>query len=158
MKLISTYSVKIKNYNNIFKQSVLLYRRAVDFYLSLILSEWDAFSGITQIKAVNMAESLSVRSDKRPIVKYDFSRKFYKFPCYLRRGAIAEAFGKASSFMSSVDNWENADTRTRGEKPSYPKAGYVYPALYRGNMFIRTDDYTSQIKVFRNNTWDWIDV
>ena len=158
MKLISTYSVKIKNYNSIFKQSVMLYRSAVDFYLSLILSEWDYFSGITQIKAVNMAEALSVKSAKRPIVKYDFSRNFYKFPCYLRRGAIAEAFGKASSFMSSLDNWKNADKRTRGEKPSYPKAGYVYPALYRGNMFIRTDDYTAQIKVFHSNTWDWIDV
>ncbi len=122
MKLISTYSVKIKNYNNIFKQSVILYRSAVDFYQHLILSEWDDFSGITQIKAVNVAESLSVKTGKRSSVKYDFSTEFYKFPCYLRRGAIAEAFGKASSFMSSLDNWENADKKISWRKTILSKS------------------------------------
>ena len=156
MKLISTYSVKIKNYSHIFKESVALYRRAVDFYVHLILSEWNDFSGLSQIKVVNMAESFSVTSKCRPSVKYDFSKEFYKFPSYLRRGAIAEAYGKASSYMSNLTKWENSDKRTRGEKPSFSKAGYVYPAMYRGNMFVRTGDYSAQIKVFRNNTWDWI--
>ena len=158
MKLISTYSVKIKTYNNIFKQSVMLYRSAVDFYVSLILAEWDDFCGLTQIKAVNLAETLSVSTKQHPVVKYDFTKAFYKFPCYLRRGAIAEAFGKVSSYASNFQAWEKADKRIRGEKPSYPKAGYIYPALYRGNMFVRTGDYSAQIKVFRNNTWDWISV
>lgn len=158
MKVVATYSVKIKNYNEIFRQSVSLYREAVDFYLSLILAEWKDFAGLSQIKAVNLAESLSIESKNRPVVSYPFSTTFYKFPSYLRRGAIAEAYGRASSFMSNLAAWESTDKRTRGDRPSYPKAGYVYPALYRGNMFVRTGAYAAQIKIFRNNTWDWLTV
>lgn len=160
MKLISTYSVKIKDYNHIFKESVMLYRMAVDFYVSVVMSEWDAFCGLTQIKAVNLAEKLSLVTKRNPSVKYDFSADFYKFPSYLRRGAIAEAFGKVSSYKSNLLNWHSSDNREKGCRPSIPKSGYVYPCLYRGNMYNGDifQNYEAQIKVFRNNTWDWLTV
>jgi IS605 OrfB family transposase len=80
-------------------------------------------------------------------------------PCYLRRAAINEAIGKVSSYRSNLANWENTDPKARGRRPGFPKAGYVYPALYRGNMYHGDiDQYTAQIKVFIRNTWDWITV
>ena len=97
MKLISTYSTKIKEYSHIFKDTVKLYREAVEFYISLILCEWASFDGLTSKAAVNLAEGLSVVTGGRPAVRYDFGISFYKFPCYLRRAAIADAFGRVSS-------------------------------------------------------------
>ena len=159
MKLISTYSVKIKDYNHIFKASVNKYREAVDFFIDVIDSHWEDFSGLTTKEATALAEKLTLPTKKRPVVMHNFNERFYKTPCYLRRSAISEAYGKASSYRSNLKNWEASDPRTRGKAPSYPKAGYVYPALYKGNMYdgdIR--NYTLGIKVFRNNTWDWISV
>ena len=57
-----------------------------------------------------------------------------------------------------MQNWEAADPRTRGKKPSYPVAGYVYPCIYRDNMYNETGTYTAQVKVYIRNTWDWIDI
>ena len=51
-----------------------------------------------------------------------------------------------------MKDWEASDPRTRGRIPGYPCAGYVYPAMYRDNMFVRTGTYTASIKVFIRNT------
>ena len=40
MKIYSTYSVKIKHYNKIFKDTAKLYRQAVDFLINVGLNEW----------------------------------------------------------------------------------------------------------------------
>lgn len=59
-------------------------------------------------------ERLTVTSAKRPEVKYDFGKDFYKFPAYYRRAAIAESLGCVSSYRSRIKNWEAEDIRTRG--------------------------------------------
>ena len=46
MYVYSTYSVKIKHYNNIFKSTVEIYRRAVDFFLKVCLDNWDNISAL----------------------------------------------------------------------------------------------------------------
>lgn len=43
-------------------------------------------------------------------------------------------------------------------EPGRPRAGFVYPAMYRDNCYVRVDTYTARIKVFIRNTWDWITV
>ena len=162
MKLTATYSVKL-NKNGIshaLKDTVDIYRKAVEFYISVINGEWNAaFCAITTQKAaVNTAEALSVATKKRPVVKYDFGTGFYKFPSYLRRAVIAEAFGKVSSYRSNLASWESSDSRTRGARPGFPKVGFVYPAMYRNNCYVRVDNYTARIKAFVHNTWDWVTV
>ena len=160
MDIISMYSVKIKEYRHIFKESLQMYRSAVDFFIDVCSKEWDDLSSVvkSQSKYIKLMEILTVPTKDRPDVLYNFNTKFYKMPCYLRRAAISEAVGKVSSYKSNLSNWEESDSCIRGEKPSSPKAGYCYPALYKGNMFVRVDDYTAKIKVFRNNTWDWITI
>ena len=153
------YSVRIKEYRHIFKESAEQYRSAADFFIDICLKEWDKITPIKGLKAKqSFVETLTLPTSKRPSVQYNFNLKFYKMPCYLRRAAISEAIGKVSSYKSNLANWEESDPRTRGEKPSYPKAGYCYPVLYRDNMYVRISDHTAQIKVFCNNTWDWITV
>ena len=157
MKLSMTYRVRTRGFNHIFDETVRLYRQAVSFFVAVCLKEWNLIStGKLQKERVNLVESLTIQTKQNPVVSYDFSAAFYKFPSYLRRAAIAEALGKVSSYRSNLANWEAADSAKRGEKPSLPQVGYVYPAMYRSGMFIRTGIYQAALKVFIRNTWDWV--
>ena len=157
MKLSMTYHVRTRGFNHIFDETVRLYRQAVSFFVDVCLTEWNLISTEKlQKERVNLVESLTIQTKQNPVVSYDFSAEFYKFPSYLRRAAIAEALGKVSSYRSNLANWEAADSAKRGEKPSLPQVGYVYPAMYRSGMFIRTGIYQAALKVFIRNTWDWV--
>ena len=156
MKITSTYSVKIKDRNRSFKNSVFLYRKAVDWYIDICLSKWDEIKLIDQSKArMNYVQAISTVTASHPYPEYDFTTEFYKFPVYLRRAAITEALGLVSSYKSNYANWEE---KKEGKEPGIPKAGYVYPVLYSGNMFIQSDTYEAKIKVWIRNTWDWVTV
>ncbi len=162
MDIYSTYSVKIKHYNSIFKPTVEIYRHAVDFFIAVALKEWENLNQHGSIlRQKSYMEHLTVRTKRNPSPLYSFEdadRTFYKFPVYLRRAAIAEAVGKVSSYQCNFANWKEADPKERGRRPSFPRAGYVYPALYRDNMYKRTGEYEAKIKVFVHNTWDWITI
>ena len=162
MKFMSTYAVKISrsaDLRSTLSATAGIYRKAVDFFIGVCDREWDVISlRKMQTEKVNAIESFTVKTSKRLAVPYDFGKDFYKFPSYLRRAAISEAIGKISSYRSNLKNWEAADPHSRGRRPGYPKAGYVYPAMYRDNMFVRTGTYTASIKVFTRGTWDWLDV
>ena len=157
MKLSMTYRIRTKGFNHIFNETVRLYRQAVSFFVDVCLKEWNRISVIQGQKIRSgFVESLTVKTKQNPVVPYDFSAKFYKFPSYLRRAVIAEALGKASSYQSNLENWEAAEPEKRGAKPSLPQTGFVYPAMYRSGMFIRTGMYQAAVKVFIRNTWDWV--
>lgn len=163
MKLISQYGVKILHYNSIFKRTVEIYRRAVDFFIEVCLAEWERFFDLKHPQqSTAIMENLAIATAKRPVVPYDFAgidKTFYKMPSYLRRNAISEAYGKVCSYKSNLTNWETGDLATRGAKPSYPKAGFIYPVLYKDNIYSSTENpYTFKIKVYIRNTWDWITV
>lgn len=160
MKIFSTYSVKIKHYSSIFKETVSVYREAVDFLIGVCMNEWEDISAISgSLLRQQHVERLTHETADNLSPQYpEFDRKFYKFPSYLRRGAINEAIGKVSSYKSNLANWESADIKTRGRKPSFPKAGYVYPCMYRTVMYEQTDIYEAKLKVFVRNTWDWVTV
>ena len=152
MMIFSTYSVKIKHYNHIFDETVPLYRQAVDFFIDVCLKEWNEISAIKgDVLRRSYIERVSISTKKNLYVKYDFGSAFYKFPCYLRRCAIAEALGKVSSYKSNLANWI---ANPVGKEPAKPKAGKVFPAMYRDGQFVHTGTYTARIKVFIRNTWD----
>ncbi len=159
MDIFTTYSVKIKHYNDIFRETVSIYRKAVDFLIDVCIREWGDISMLKSKQRYNHTEHLVHKTSKNPEPLYgDFDTLFYKLPNYLRRGAIAEALGKVSSYRSNLANWEAADPASRGRKPSCPKAGFAYPTLYRGDMYRQNEPYTAQVKVYIRNTWDWITI
>ena len=157
MKIFTTYSVKIKHYNHIFKDTVSIYRKAVDFFIDVCLDKWECMLPISgNVLRQQYVERLCHKTGDNPNPQYeDFDTKFYKMPSYLRRSAINEAIGKVSSYKANLANWE---TNPVGRKPSEPKAGYVFPSMYRTGMYNQTDEYTAQLKVYVRNTWDWITV
>ena len=137
MKIMSTYSVKIHEANKCFTETSEQYRHAVKFFAKVVLREWKSISDEdTSLKKYNYVERLTIRTKNNPRPKYDFGNKFYKFPSYLRRAAIAEALGKVSSYKSNLANWEAKGRK--GKCPGYPSAGNIYPAMYRDNTFVRT--------------------
>ena len=160
MQIFSTYSVKIKHYHHIFADTISVYRDAVDFLIEVCLQEWEHLSEISgNLFQQQYVERLCHKTKKNSEVKYGtFDKKFYKFPSYLRRGAIQEAIGKVSSYQSNLANWGASSLQSREKKPSYPKAGFIYPCLYQGGMYAQTDTYEAKIKVYVRNTWDWIPV
>ena len=160
MEIYSTYSVKIKHFNDIFKQTISVYRDAVDFLIMVCLDEWSNIRKIDKNLACKQhIEQLIHATKANQDVRYkNFDKKFYKMPCYLRRAAISEAMGKVSSYKSNLKNWEKENPNTRGRKPSVPKAGFVYPCMYRVEMYKQISDYEARIKVYVRNTWDWITI
>lgn len=156
MKLITTYKVKIKDSNDVFNNTVNIYRQVVDYLIDVVLIEWEDIKDIERPlerrKAIEELVHLT-KSNLKP--KYDFDFKFYKFPSYMRRASITEAIGKVSSYKSNYANWKE---NPQGKAPSRPIAGYIYPAMYRDNCFVRTGTYTARVKAWIRNTWDWVDV
>jgi len=155
MKITTTYSVKIKDYNHIFKETIAIYRNAVDFVIKVCLDKWDEISDIKDIQYKKaFIEHLIHATKKYPDPEYkDYDKKFYKMPLLLTRSVISEALGEVSSYKSNHKNWEkNPD----GKEPAVPRARYCYPALYKDGMYGITGTYTAKIKVYTRNTWDWI--
>jgi IS605 OrfB family transposase len=160
VEIYSTYSVKIKHYNHIFKDTIRVYRDAVDFLIGVCMQEWDELSQITgRLSLVNHVEHLTHKTRANPEPEYPaFDKLFYKLPSYLRRSAISEAIGKVSSYQSNHANWEAMDTATHGDAPGHPRAGYIFPAMYKDGLYIQTGEYTAMVKVFTRNTWDWLPI
>ena len=158
MKIISTYPAKIKESSGAFEATAVLYRQAVDYFIGIMLKHWDKqFASLPNINVVTrQTELLCWPTSKRPLTQYDFGKSFYKFPSYLRRAAISEAYGMVSSYHTRLKQWKASP---QGKEPGLPKVGRTFPAMYREVMFKNTTDrYTVQIKVFIRNTWDWMEV
>lgn len=159
MKIVTSYSVRLRQVPSCLKETIVKYREAVDWFIGVMDEEWNAFACcVSNQMAVRVSEKLCVKTAKNQSPKYSFSTSFYKFPSYLRRAAIAEAFGLVSSYHSGLDKWSSLPVLERKRRPSIPKAGFVFPAMYRDNCFVRTGSYTARIKVWTHNTWDWIEV
>ena len=159
MKITSTYSVRLRNFNRVFDDTVEVYRHAVDYFIELVMANWNAhFANLSRANdCIRVAEGLSVRTIKRPMTPYNFCHDFEKFPSYLRRVAIKAAYGQVSSYQTRLAQWK-AKPGQKGRQPGLPKAGRSFPVMYRDNTFIRAGRNSVKLKVRIRNTWDWVDV
>ncbi|MBP5723037.1 MAG: transposase [Bacteroidales bacterium] len=159
MKLISTYGVRLHLADTKpLTDTVRLYREAVSFFLDVIEEHWNTVCDCTSKTVKCVTELLTHKTSHNPYPTHNFDERFPNFPCYLRRAAIAEAFGMASSYHSNLNKWLEVDKKTHDKKPSFPKVGNISPTLYNGNCFMRTGVYAAKLKVWVRNTWDWVDV
>ena len=46
MKITSTYSVRLRNFNRVFDDTVEVYRHAVDYFIELVMANWKRASEI----------------------------------------------------------------------------------------------------------------
>jgi hypothetical protein len=101
-------------------------------------------------------EKLIHKTSANPNPKHSyFSKRFYKFPGYLRRAAIEFVCGQVSSFHSRYRDWQSGIRKRRDANPPRfnPKSG-CYPALYRGQCVkFDSDIATTEIKVWNDSDW-----
>lgn len=155
MEIISSYSVRIKEYSHIFDDTIHIYRQAVSYLIQVLDLEWNTIKDLSGKNKNNYIEKLIHKTSKNK-AKYDFDHKFYKFPSYLRRTALQAALGAYSSYRSNLENWELTDKSTK--KPKLTIDRNVMPVFYKGNMFEHISDYKANIKIYHKNDWTWIPV
>ena len=83
MQIYTTYKVKIKHYNHIFKDTVAVYRNAVDYLIDVCNANWDELSKIDgSLNKQRYIETLVHATKDNPVPMYDFDTKFYKMPSF----------------------------------------------------------------------------
>lgn len=152
MNVISSYKVKIKDMNHCFNGTIYMYQKAISFFMDVCRKEWSLLQNLSSLKSVALMEKLTLVSEKRTSVPYDFNERFYKMPCYLRRAAIAQAIGSYSSWFSNHENWEK---NPEGKEPKLQLDRHTMPAFYKDNMYKRISNDMAQIKIYYHNDWVW---
>lgn len=160
MKVTSSYKVKINKTGfdkKAIRDTATLYRNAVTFFISLIEKEWSYISD-SQINVVRLVETLSHKTKNNPKPKYDFDSYLYKFPTYLRRAAINEAYGLVASHYTRLDLYNKSNRKGIDKSPRLQYKHNSMPKFYvsSGGIFKWTGENTCKIKVFKNNDWVWI--
>ena len=156
MKVISSYAVKIKHYNQIFNDTVKIYQQAVTFFIQVLDSEWENLVSLSRKQKNGALEKLTHKTILNPSPKYDFDSAFYKFPSYLRRAVIQSAIGSYSSYQSALNNWEKSNRSTK--KPKLSINRNIMPVFYKKNTYSRLNDYSAEIKIYHQKDWVWLPV
>lgn len=154
MKIVQSYSIKIKGCDDAIKRTTVIYNQAIQYIVPVVQTYWDDIKdvpGPANNKMKYVERLIHAAHDRKPVCNFD--QKFYKFPCYLRRAAIMEAIGIWSSYMSQVDSWIAGECK--GAIPKPDKDHHHMPCLYRKGMFIYLFADTAQIKVFSGSDWVW---
>src|SRR5690625_1915281 len=148
---------------NTFNATLKTYREALSFIVNVINIEWDIIDGLTTKEVTRVVERLIHQTKNNPSPKYNFTKKYYKFPSYLRRSAISKAFGIVRSYKSNKKNWleEKRNAQIEGKRfkkksPALSVEHDAFTVLYRGNMFKRLSNNQAEIKVLLNNDWVWV--
>jgi len=166
MKQAKTLKHKITNHSRIFDETVDIYNQALSFIIDVIDAEFGDISMFSTKDMVMMVEKLIHTTKSNPLPKYkEFNQRFYKFPSYFRRAAIASAVGKVNSFRSNYQNWweekqvvEKEGKTFKKNPPRLQSTHKEFPVMYKGNMFNRLSDCEGNIKVFHKNDWVWINI
>lgn len=162
MKVISSYKVKINKTGfdkTAIRDTATLYRNAVTFFISLIEKEWSYISS-SDDRNIKVIEKLSHTTKDNPSPKYDFDNYLYKFPSYLRRAAINEAYGLVSSHHTRLDLYNKSNRKGIDKTPRLQYKHNSMPKFYvsAGGIFKWTGENTCKIKVYKNNDWVWINL
>lgn len=146
--------------NHVLKDTVRIYHKAVSFICDVVLKEWENIDKISTSKEqINFVEHL-IHNTTRNKAKYNFDEKFYKFPSYFRRDAISSALGHISSHKNNLKNYEEKrynsisnGLKFKEKAPTLNIKPNIAPSFYKDNMYIKEDDNTIKLKVYKNKDW-----
>ena len=151
MEIIASYTIAFKDGYDAVKRTTVIFNDAIRYITDVAFENWESISSINGLLSRKTYIERLIHSTKNRKAVYNFDQKFYKFPCYLMRAAIAEALGNVQAYMSNIDNW--VKNECRGAKPKLDHGGHVLPCLYRGNMYKEGWGDEAYIKVYRNSDW-----
>ena len=164
-----SYDIRIKDRHHIMDGTVKYYRDAVNYIAEVCLAHYPAIDAIkgdfSSAKRMSRIENL-IHSTEDNIASYkEFDQRFYKFPSYLRRAAIMEAYGLVDSYRKLVSLWE--ENGKQGKRPRFTRGQACMPCFYRGNtfkefpedhLFYLKDEDSYMIKVWHMHDWVWIPI
>lgn len=166
MKVAKTLRYKITNHSRIFDATLDNYNSALRFIIDVIDKEFEELHDYSSKDMVRLVERLIHKTKSNPFPNYiEFNETFHKYPSYLRRGTIADAFGIVKSYRSNYKNWleEKKLAFSEGKKfkkkpPKLQLEHKSFPVFYKDNMHVRTGETSAQIKIFHKNDWVWVDI
>ncbi|AHV98744.1 RNA-guided endonuclease TnpB family protein [Paenibacillus sabinae] len=166
MKVVKTLKHPITSHHRMLDATLHVYQEALSFLITVIQEQFMSLVSLSTQAVVTAVERLTHRTRHNPNPLYaEFDQRFYKFPSYFRRSAIAEAFGILKSHHSRFELWQAERQRAQQEgkrfskKPPTLEAQHrAFPCLYKGNMFIRTSDRAANIKIFHQGDWIWLPI
>lgn len=172
MKYIVSYKCSLKKMpifsTRDLKNTIAIYRDAVEFIAEATLAEWNIVSPCGSLKEKeHCVETFIHETKSNPTPKYNlFDKKFYKFPSYLRRSAIDEAIGTVSSYVSNLKNYKqeryaaiSAGQKFKKKAPTMNFKTNKFPTLFKGNMFLVGENRNEyQIKIYKHKDWVWLPV
>ena len=153
MQMVTSYAIAFKDGYDAVKRTTVIFNDAIRYITDVSFENWESISSLKGLLSRKQHIERLIHSTKNRKAVYNFDQRFYKFPCYLMRAAIAEALGNVQAYMSNIDSW--VKNECRGAKPKLDRGGHVLPCLYRGNMYKKGFGDEACIKVFRNNDWVW---
>lgn len=165
-----SYSAKITNAYRILDGTVRYYRDAVRYLAGIIMPEYDLLSTMDGPFVSHQRQLLIeswIHGTSRNTPRFrEFDRRFYKFPSYLRRSVILDAYGIIDSYKKLTKLWE--DDGCPGKRPRMNLNQCKMPCFYRGNMYIcftekpdhvyKDNQEEWNIKVWHNHDWVWIPI
>ncbi len=125
----------------------------------VVLSNWPALCRAPSFAAA--VERLIHPTMKNPKPRHHyFTRRFYKFPSYLRRAAIEFVKGQVSSYLTRYGAWLDGDRKCSDARPpAFNPVSGCYPAMYRGQQIKFNEDFTvASLKLWDGREWLWHDV
>lgn len=151
--MITSYTIAFKDGYDAVKRTTVIFNDAIRYITDVTFENWESLSSLKGLLSRKQHIEHLIHSTKNRKAVYNFDQKFYKFPSYLMRAAIAEALGNVQAYMSNIDSW--VKNECRGAKPKLDRGGHVLPCLYRKGMYKEGFGDEAYIKVFRNNDWVW---
>jgi IS605 OrfB family transposase len=158
MKMIRSDKLKINtnsSQRDVLGDTLAYYRKYVRDLMVLINARWKLLQHASGNDCIKLVEELIHPTKYRPVIKHPhFHKNYYKFPSYLRRVAIMDAYGQVSSFYTRYSDW--LDSGMKNMPPKLTCATNTYPSLYKGQCVkFSEDNKTAFIKVRMNNDWIW---
>lgn len=164
-----SYKAQIMNAFHILDGTVDYYRDVITYITEVVLAHYDELAAIEGVIASHLRqveiESLIHTTKTNTAAYKEFDRRFYKFPCYLRRDAIKTAYALVDSWKKLLALWEKDGCK--GKRPRLNRSQASMPCFYRGNAFVKhaddhlfykKDEDTFMLKVWHNHDWVWIPV
>lgn len=102
MRITSSYGMKLTGDLTALENSIRIYRQALSVLIPIINDEWEVLSECEYTnQKYNLIEKW-IHSTSKNQARFDFDKKFPKFPTYLRRSAVAKSLGIVSSYRSNL--------------------------------------------------------
>ena len=148
-----------KHQLSVLENTVTIYRDMVRRLISIVNLHWKEIAVVEAQQRYVEQLFHKTKENSNPMFGrfFGLGTKLYKFPSYLRRAAINDAIGHVSSFHSRYYDWQGGIRKRRTAKPPILSTDCgVYPDLYKNQCIkIATDYSEAEIKVYKNNDWQW---